>query len=182
MFSSLNVIDEAEYTFDTTFQDHQYKVIHSPAVIFCMSCFGNWSEHKLRVRLWIYWIASVVYRCTWSYDHTSKSFYSPWQKIMRWALVYWLNLIEDYISCLFSIYPLAVSLASEFWDVFTVLQMQYFYHTFPFFYLFDLFSVLSQLFVYTCAKREYAEKILNILDPQRKVFRSVWLHFPRRNN
>lgn len=30
MFSSLNVIDEAEYTFYTTFQDHQYKVIHSP--------------------------------------------------------------------------------------------------------------------------------------------------------
>lgn len=54
-----------------------------------------------------------------------------------------------------------------------VLQMQYFYHTFPLFYIFDLFSVLLQLFVYTCAKREYAEKILNILDPQRKVFRSV---------
>ncbi|TMS20550.1 CTD small phosphatase-like protein 2 [Larimichthys crocea] len=28
-----------------------------------------------------------------------------------------------------------------------------------------------QLFVYTCAKKEYAEKILNILDPQRKLFR-----------
>lgn len=33
-----------------------------------------------------------------------------------------------------------------------------------------------QLFVYTCAKRDYAEKILNILDPQRKVFRSVLHH------
>lgn len=30
-----------------------------------------------------------------------------------------------------------------------------------------------QLFVYTCAKREYAEKILEILDPQRKLFRYV---------
>ncbi|XP_037530430.1 CTD small phosphatase-like protein 3 [Nematolebias whitei] len=28
-----------------------------------------------------------------------------------------------------------------------------------------------ELFVYTCAKREYAEKILEILDPQRKLFR-----------
>lgn len=28
-----------------------------------------------------------------------------------------------------------------------------------------------ELFVYTCAKREYAEKILDILDPQRKLFR-----------
>ncbi|XP_034531763.1 CTD small phosphatase-like protein 3 [Notolabrus celidotus] len=28
-----------------------------------------------------------------------------------------------------------------------------------------------ELFVYTCAKKEYAEKILNILDPQRKLFR-----------
>lgn len=26
MFSSLNVIEDAEYTFHTTFQDHQYKV------------------------------------------------------------------------------------------------------------------------------------------------------------
>lgn len=34
MFSSLNVIDEAEYTFYTTFQDHQYKVISSPAADF----------------------------------------------------------------------------------------------------------------------------------------------------
>lgn len=30
---------------------------------------------------------------------------------------------------------------------------------------------LFQLFVYTCAKKEYAEKILDILDPQRKLFR-----------
>lgn len=29
MFSSLNVIDEAEYSFYTTFQDHQYKVTAS---------------------------------------------------------------------------------------------------------------------------------------------------------
>lgn len=28
-----------------------------------------------------------------------------------------------------------------------------------------------ELFVYTCAKRDYAEKILDILDPQRKLFR-----------
>lgn len=28
-----------------------------------------------------------------------------------------------------------------------------------------------ELFVYTCAKKEYAEKILNVLDPQRKLFR-----------
>lgn len=28
-----------------------------------------------------------------------------------------------------------------------------------------------ELFVYTCAKREYAEKILDVLDPQRKLFR-----------
>lgn len=31
----------------------------------------------------------------------------------------------------------------------------------------------SQLFVYTCAKKEYAEKILNILDPKKKLFRYV---------
>lgn len=34
MFSSLNVIEEAEYTYYTTFQDNQYKVISSPAAIF----------------------------------------------------------------------------------------------------------------------------------------------------
>ncbi|KAM9848519.1 CTD small phosphatase-like protein 3 [Aulostomus maculatus] len=28
-----------------------------------------------------------------------------------------------------------------------------------------------ELFVYTCAKKEYAEKILDVLDPQRKLFR-----------
>ncbi|KAM7012037.1 CTD small phosphatase-like protein 2-A [Tautogolabrus adspersus] len=30
---------------------------------------------------------------------------------------------------------------------------------------------IYELFVYTCAKKEYAEKTLNILDPQRKLFR-----------
>ncbi|XP_008331984.1 CTD small phosphatase-like protein 3 [Cynoglossus semilaevis] len=30
---------------------------------------------------------------------------------------------------------------------------------------------LYELFVYTCAKKEYAEKILDVLDPQRKLFR-----------
>lgn len=30
---------------------------------------------------------------------------------------------------------------------------------------------LYELFVYTCAKKEYAEKILDILDPRRKLFR-----------
>ncbi|XP_040896199.1 CTD small phosphatase-like protein 3 [Toxotes jaculatrix] len=30
---------------------------------------------------------------------------------------------------------------------------------------------IYELFVYTCAKKEYAEKILDILDPQRKLFR-----------
>lgn len=38
--------------------------------------------------------------------------------------------------------------------------------------------VLFQLFVYTCAKKEYAEKILDILDPQRKLFRYVSLTSP----
>lgn len=33
MISSLNVIDEAEYTFYTGFQDHQYKVTNSPCVV-----------------------------------------------------------------------------------------------------------------------------------------------------
>lgn len=68
----------------------------------------------------------------------------------------------------------AASLASElFSGVVTVLQMRYVHHIFPFIYVFDL-SLRPQLFVYTCAKREYGEKILNILDPQRKVFRFVW--------
>lgn len=35
--------------------------------------------------------------------------------------------------------------------------------------------VLLQIFVYTCAKKEYAERILNVLDPQRKLFRYVSL-------
>lgn len=34
MFSSLNVLDQVEYTFYTTFQDHQYKVLGSPAESF----------------------------------------------------------------------------------------------------------------------------------------------------
>ncbi|XP_053708331.1 CTD small phosphatase-like protein 3 isoform X1 [Synchiropus splendidus] len=73
MFSSLNVIEDAEYTFNTKFQDHQYKVY-------------------------------VVLR-----PHVKE-------------------------------FLLSVSRAYE-------------------------------LFVYTCAKKEYAEKILDILDPQRKLFR-----------
>ncbi|XP_069558453.1 CTD small phosphatase-like protein 3 [Brachyistius frenatus] len=32
-------------------------------------------------------------------------------------------------------------------------------------------SKIYELFVYTCAKKEYGEKILDILDPQRKLFR-----------
>ncbi|XP_053287443.1 CTD small phosphatase-like protein 3 [Pleuronectes platessa] len=32
-------------------------------------------------------------------------------------------------------------------------------------------SKVYELFVYTCAKKEYAEKILDVLDPQRKLFR-----------
>ncbi|XP_068175664.1 CTD small phosphatase-like protein 3 [Antennarius striatus] len=73
MFSSLTVIDEAEYTFYTTFQDNQYKVY-------------------------------MILR-----PH-----------------------VKEFLQ----------SMAKVF-----------------------------ELFVYTCAKREYAEKILNVLDPQRKLFR-----------
>ncbi|KAE8294033.1 CTD small phosphatase-like protein 2 [Larimichthys crocea] len=73
MFSSLNVIDEAEYTFYTSFQDHQYKVY-------------------------------MILR-----PH-----------------------VKEFLQSMAKIY---------------------------------------ELFVYTCAKKEYAEKILNILDPQRKLFR-----------
>ncbi|XP_044056468.1 CTD small phosphatase-like protein 2 isoform X2 [Siniperca chuatsi] len=73
MFSSLNVIEEAEYTFHTAFQDHQYKVY-------------------------------MILR-----PH-----------------------VKEFLQSMAKIY---------------------------------------ELFVYTCAKKEYAEKILNILDPQRKLFR-----------
>lgn len=73
MFSSLNVIDGAEYTFHTTFQDHQYKVY-------------------------------MVLR-----PH-----------------------VKEFLQSMAKIY---------------------------------------ELFVYTCAKKDYAEKILDILDPQRKLFR-----------
>lgn len=73
MFSSLNVIDEAEYTFHTAFQDHQYKVY-------------------------------MILR-----PH-----------------------VKEFLQAMSKIY---------------------------------------ELFVYTCAKKQYAEKILNILDPDRKLFR-----------
>ncbi|XP_029286438.1 CTD small phosphatase-like protein 2-B isoform X2 [Cottoperca gobio] len=73
MFSSLNVIEEAEYTFNTAFQDHQYKVY-------------------------------MILR-----PH-----------------------VKEFLQSMAKIY---------------------------------------ELFVYTCAKKEYAEKILDILDPQRKLFR-----------
>ncbi|XP_037106014.1 CTD small phosphatase-like protein 3 isoform X1 [Syngnathus acus] len=73
MFGSLNVIDNAEYTFQTAFQDHQYKVY-------------------------------VILR-----PH-----------------------VKEFLQSVAKAY---------------------------------------ELFVYTCAKREYAEKILDILDPQRKLFR-----------
>ncbi|XP_045906669.1 CTD small phosphatase-like protein 2-B isoform X1 [Micropterus dolomieu] len=73
MFSSLNVIEDAEYTFHTAFQDHQYKVY-------------------------------MILR-----PH-----------------------VKEFLQSMAKIY---------------------------------------ELFVYTCAKKEYAEKILNILDPQRKLFR-----------
>ncbi|XP_026199233.1 CTD small phosphatase-like protein 3 [Anabas testudineus] len=73
MFSSLNVIEDAEYTFHTTFQDHQYKVY-------------------------------MILR-----PH-----------------------VKEFLQAMAKIY---------------------------------------ELFVYTCAKKQYAEKILDILDPQRKLFR-----------
>ncbi|XP_077391519.1 CTD small phosphatase-like protein 3 [Festucalex cinctus] len=73
MYGSLNVIDNAEYTFNTAFQDHQYKVY----------------------------------------------------MILRPHL-------KQFLQSMAKVY---------------------------------------ELFVYTCAKREYAEKILEILDPQRKLFR-----------
>ncbi|XP_054913256.1 CTD small phosphatase-like protein 3 isoform X1 [Poeciliopsis prolifica] len=73
MFSSLNVIEEADYTFYTTFQDHQYKVY-------------------------------MILR-----PH-----------------------VREFLQAMAKIY---------------------------------------ELFVYTCAKKEYAEKILEVLDPQKKLFR-----------
>ncbi|XP_041646631.1 CTD small phosphatase-like protein 2 [Cheilinus undulatus] len=73
MFSSLNVIEDAEYTFNTAFQDHQYKVY-------------------------------MILR-----PH-----------------------VREFLQSMAKVY---------------------------------------ELFVYTCAKKDYAEKILNILDPQRKLFR-----------
>ncbi|KAG7230652.1 hypothetical protein INR49_025369 [Caranx melampygus] len=73
MFSSLNVIEDAEFTFHTAFQDHQYKV-------------------------------HMVLR-----PH-----------------------VKEFLQSMAKIY---------------------------------------ELFVYTCAKKEYAEKILDVLDPQRKLFR-----------
>ncbi|XP_037626829.1 CTD small phosphatase-like protein 3 isoform X1 [Sebastes umbrosus] len=73
MFSSLNVIEGAEYTFHSAFQDHQYKVY-------------------------------MILR-----PH-----------------------VKEFLQSMAKIY---------------------------------------ELFVYTCAKKEYAEKILDILDPQRKLFR-----------
>lgn len=73
MFSSLNVIEDAEYTFYTTFQDQQYKVY-------------------------------MILR-----PH-----------------------VKEFLQAMAKIY---------------------------------------ELFVYTCAKKEYAEKMLDILDPQRKLFR-----------
>ncbi|MEQ2239833.1 hypothetical protein ILYODFUR_008692, partial [Ilyodon furcidens] len=73
MFSSLNVIEEADYTFYATFQDHQYKVY-------------------------------MILR-----PH-----------------------VREFLQAMAKIY---------------------------------------ELFVYTCAKKEYAEKILEILDPQKKLFR-----------
>uniref|UniRef100_G3P0D9 CTD (carboxy-terminal domain, RNA polymerase II, polypeptide A) small phosphatase like 3 n=1 Tax=Gasterosteus aculeatus aculeatus TaxID=481459 RepID=G3P0D9_GASAC len=73
MFSSLNVIEEAEYTFHTAFQDHEYKVY-------------------------------VILR-----PH-----------------------VKEFLQSMARVY---------------------------------------ELFVYTCAKKEYAEKILDILDPQKKLFR-----------
>ncbi|KAK5930643.1 hypothetical protein CgunFtcFv8_026862 [Champsocephalus gunnari] len=73
MFSSLNVIEEAEFTFNTAFQDHQYKVY-------------------------------MILR-----PH-----------------------VKEFLQAMAKNY---------------------------------------EMFVYTCAKKEYAEKILDILDPQRKLFR-----------
>ncbi|XP_062280180.1 CTD small phosphatase-like protein 3 [Scomber scombrus] len=73
MFSSLNVIEDAEFTFHTAFQDHQYKVY-------------------------------MVLR-----PH-----------------------VKEFLQAMAKVY---------------------------------------ELFVYTCAKKEYAEKILDVLDPQRKLFR-----------
>ncbi|KAK5869725.1 hypothetical protein PBY51_024423 [Eleginops maclovinus] len=73
MFSSLNVIEEAEYTFNTAFQDNQYKVY-------------------------------MILR-----PH-----------------------VKEFLQAMSKTY---------------------------------------EMFVYTCAKKEYAEKILDILDPQRKLFR-----------
>lgn len=78
------------------------------------------------------------------------------------VLTYWLNLIEDEVSCLFSSMFLemewiiyqpksGVNLAIEFCGVFAVLQMQYFYHTFPVIHIFDLsFCPVAVICLHVC--------------------------------
>lgn len=58
MFSSLNVLDEAEYTFYTVFQDRQYKVTNLRAVFIHGCCFRCWTTRSKclqtvsRVKIW----------------------------------------------------------------------------------------------------------------------------------
>lgn len=57
-----------------------------------LTVLNHWkgTEEKMEnINLLIYYcILSVINRYTWSYDLMSKSFYSPWQKSMRYVLIY----------------------------------------------------------------------------------------------
>lgn len=69
MFSSLNVMDDAEYTFYTTFQDHQYKVIGSPAAVF--RCLKSHQD--------VFWVSVKMNQCapTCTFTEPSSGVHDP---------------------------------------------------------------------------------------------------------
>lgn len=79
---------------------------------------------------------------------------------------------------LYEVYILYICLKKIVFNFKTSAILFYLHKTSFFFAVLSLIPaavcVLLQLFVYTCAKKEYAEKILDVLDPQRKLFRSVF--------
>lgn len=95
MFSSLHVIEDAEYTFCIAFQDQEYKVtIQNYHLGACLridllslttfqKCFELYFFNEDKGFIIV--LLSTHHRHTWFYDRMWKNFSSRWQKCMRYV-------------------------------------------------------------------------------------------------
>lgn len=100
VFSSLNRIEDPEYTFNTVFQDQEYKVLK--AFVLLQSCWNVYActsvirgkERLKNVVLFVYhayllflFFTLHTNRCMWYSGHMWMSFCKPWWSILRYIKV-----------------------------------------------------------------------------------------------